>query len=33
MLREIIKAKEIVPHTSLSVSGQKGLNNKTYIKQ
>jgi hypothetical protein len=33
MLREIIKAKEIVPHASLNVSGQKGLKNKTYINQ
>ena len=33
MLRDMLISDKIVPHTSLSVSGQKGLNNKTYIKQ
>ena len=33
MLREMIKSREIVPHMSHSVSGQKGLKKKTYINQ
>jgi hypothetical protein len=33
MLREILISDKFGPHAALSVSGQKGLNNKTDINQ
>jgi len=33
MLREMLKEGEFGPNVALSVSEQKGLNNKIYIKQ